>query len=218
MEDELIHDLVAGYALDALSGDQDRVFEAHLAHCPTCRQDLAAFTETAAELGFAAPSASPPPELRGRILETAREDGARVVPLRPRWVYPVLAAAAAAVCAAIGLGVWAATLHSRLGSTQALHGIPLSGAGGSVVLGRGGEAALVVSGLATPPVGKAYEVWVIRGETARPAGLFSPRAGTTTVVRLDERVASGDRVGVTLEPKGGSPHPTSKPLVLSARA
>lgn len=218
MEDELIHELVAGYALDALSVDEERLFEAHLAHCPACRQDLAALTETAAELGFAAPSASPPPGLRERILGAAREDGAQVLPLRPRWAYPVLAAAAVAACAAIGLGFWAVTLHSRLGSAQALHGIPLRGAGGSVVLGRGGEAALVVSGLAAPPAGKAYEVWVIRGETARPAGLFAPRAGTTTVIRLDERVASGDRVGVTLEPSGGSPHPTGKPLVLSARA
>lgn len=217
MEDELIHELVAGYALDALTVDEERLFEPHLAHCPSCRQDLAALTETAAELGFAAPSGSTPPGLRERILEAAREDGARVVPLRPRWAYPALAAAAVAACAAIGLGVWAATLHSRLGSAQALHSIPLSGAGGSVVLGRGGAAALVVSGLTTPPAGKAYEVWVIRGETARPAGLFSPRPGTTTVIRLDERVASGDRVGVTLEPRGGSSHPTSKPLVLSAR-
>lgn len=218
MEGELIHELVSGYALDALSVDEERVFEAHLAHCPRCQEDLAALTETAAELAFAAPSSQVPAGLRGRILQAARDEGSKVVPLRPRWAYPALAAAAAAACAAIGLGVWAATLHSRLGSAQALVTVPLHGASGSLVLSRGGEAALVVSRLAAPPGNKAYEVWVIHGATARRAGLFSPRAGATTVIRLAERVSSGDRVGITLEPKGGSPQPTGKPLVLSARA
>lgn len=219
MEGELIHELVSGYALDALSVDEERVFEAHLAHCPRCQEDLAALTETAAELAFAAPSSSVPAGLRGRIVQAARDDGRKVVPLRPRWAHPALAAAAAAAaCAAIGLGVWAATLHSRLGSAQALVTVPLRGASGSLILSRGGEAALVVSRLAAPPGGKAYEVWVIHGATARRAGLFSPRAGATTVIRLAERVSSGDRVGITLEPKGGSPQPTGKPLVLSARA
>lgn len=218
MEDEMIHELAAGYALDALSVEEERIFEAHLAHCQRCREDVAAFTETGAELAFATPPTAVPAALRGRILEAARREHSSVVTLRPRWAYPAVAAAAVAACAAIGLGVWAATLHSRLGSAQALHGLPLSGAGGSVVVGRGGEAALVVSGLAAAPTGKTYEVWVMRGAAAEPAGLFSARSGATTVVRLTRRVAVGDRVGVTLEPAGGSPHPTSKPLVLSATA
>lgn len=214
MEDELIHELVAGYALDALSVDEERIFEAHLAHCPSCQEDLAAFTESAAALALAAPATPVPAGLRGRILETARSEHPAVVPLGPRWAYPV---AAVAACAAVGLGVWAATLHSRLGSVQALRGLPLVGARGSVVLGRSGEAALVVSGLPPAPSGKTYEIWVIRNAEAQPAGLFSPRP-RTTVIRLARRVPSGDRVGVTLEPDGGSAHPTGKPLVLSARA
>lgn len=218
MEDEVIHELAAGYALDALSLEEERIFEAHLAHCPTCREDVAAFAETAAELAFATPPTLVPTALRGRVLEAARREHSNVVPLRPRWAYPALAAAAVAACAAIGLGAWAAALHSRLGSTQALHGLPLTGAGGSVVVGRGGEAALVVSGLDAPPPGKTYEVWVMRGTAAEPAGLFSARAGATTVLWLTRRVPGGDRVGVTLEPAGGSTHPTSKPLVLSATA
>lgn len=217
MEDELIHELAAGYALDALSADEERMFEAHLAGCPRCREAVAAFTETAAELAFAAPESPLPDGLRGRIVAATRREDGRVVRLRPRWAYPAVAAAAVAACAAIGLGVWAASLHSRLGSEQALHGLPLTGANGSVVRARDGEAELVVSGLAAPPSGKTYEVWVIRGSAAEPAGLFTP-AGTTTVVRLTKRVPSGGRVGVTVEPAGGSAQPTSKPVVLSATA
>lgn len=218
MEDEMIHELAAGYALDALSAEEERIFEAHLAHCQSCQEDVAAFTETAAELAFATPSTPVPSAVRGRILDAARREHSDVVHLRPRRIHPAVAVAAVATCAAIGLGIWAATLHSRLGSTEALQGLALTGARGSVVVGRGGEAALVVSGLAAPPAGKTYEIWVMRGTAANPAGIFSARRGETTVVRLTRRLPGGDRVGVTLEPAGGSPHPTSKPLVLSATA
>lgn len=217
MEDELIHELAAGYALDALTAEEERAFEAHLARCPRCRDDVAAFTETAAELAFAAPESPLPSDLRDRIVDATRRERRQVVRLRPHWAYHALAAAAAAACVAIGLGVWAADMHSRLGADGALHGLPLTGASGSVVRARSGQAELVVSGLATPPSGKTYEIWVLRGSTAQPAGLFSP-AGKTAVVRLTRPVPSGGRVGVTVEPAGGSPRPTTKPVVLSATA
>lgn len=218
MAEELIHELAAGYALDALSPEEERDFEAHLAHCTRCQAEVAALLGTAAQLGFASPPAPEPTELRERILDAARRERGNVVTLRPRWAYPALAAAVAASLVAVGVGVWAATLHSGPGSEQALHGLPLHGAAGSVVVSRGGEAALVVSGLAAPPAGKTYELWVIRGTSAEPAGLFSPANRGTTVVRLARHVSSGDRVGVTVEPAGGSAHPTSAPVVLSAPA
>lgn len=217
MEDELIHELAAGYALDALGAEEEQAFEAHLARCPRCQEDVAAFAEIAAELAFAAPDSPLPDGLRERILDAARRERGQVVPLRPRWAYQALAAAAAATCVAIGLGVWAANMHSQLGSDEALHGLPLTGASGSVVRTRSGQAELVVSGLATPPSGKTYEIWVLRGSSAQAAGLFSP-TGKTTVVRLKERVPSGGRVGITVEPAGGSPRPTAAPVVLSATA
>jgi anti-sigma-K factor RskA len=218
MEDDLIHDLAAAYAVDALDPDEQRAFEAHLARCPRCQEEVASFSRAVAALAFAAPPAEPPPALRGRILDAAGADRSNVVQLRPRWAVPALAAAAAAACAAIGLGIWAQNLHSRLGSaTSALQALPLDGANGSVVLGRGGEADLVVSGLPSVPSGKTYEVWVIRGTVAQPAGLFVPKTATA-VVHLTRHVPAGSRVGVTLEPAGGSPQPTSAPIVTSALA
>ena len=56
----------------------------------------------------------PSPELRARILQQARSERANVVPLRPRWATPVAAVAAVAACAAIALGIWAASLSSKL--------------------------------------------------------------------------------------------------------
>lgn len=220
MEDELIHELAAPYALDALSPDEERRYEAHLARCPRCQAEVAAFSETAAAVAFAVPGAGPPPPaLRERVLAAARaERDHSVVPLRSRWRYVPLAAAAVAACAAIGLGVWANELHSRLDdATSAIQALPLRGASGSVLITGNDRATLVLVGLPRAPAGKTYEAWVLRGSAAQPAGLF-PGTAATTVLHLRRRVPSGARVGVTLEPAGGSLRPTTTPLVTSASA
>jgi len=216
VEEELMHELAAGYALDALDSEEERAYETHLAGCSRCQEEVAVFAQTAADLAYAAvPGAGPPSDLRGRILAAARSDREPLV-RRPRRAYPTLAFAAVATAAALGIGAWAATVHSRATPAEALHGVPLRGATGSVVLGHDGEAALVVAGLAAPPKGKTYELWVLRGTSALPAGLFTLRGSGTTVVRLSRRVPKGARIGVTVEPAGGSAQPTTRPVALSA--
>ncbi len=218
MEHEAVHELTAAYALDALDPDEERRYEEHLAGCERCREELASFSEIAGSLALAVDPAKPPPELRGRILDTARAERPNVVPLRPRWAYPVAAVAAVAACAAIGFGLWAASLHSRLDRAQeAFHGLPLTGAAGSVVLGADGRAALVVSGLEPTPAGKTYEAWVLQDGKAYPAGLFQGGQGTI-VVRLEHRVPHGAVVGVTIERAGGASSPSGQPLVASSPA
>lgn len=215
MEDDLMHELTAGYALNALGDDEARAYERHLAECAQCQIELARFTETSAALGFAAPPHAPPAGLRAKILDAARADRPNVVPLRPRWAYPVAAVAAVAACVAVGLGIYAASLKSRLDARQALRTLTLNGATGSVVVGHHGDAALVVSGLRPPAAGKTYEVWVIKGATAYPAGLFR---GTSATVHLTHRLPAGAVVGITVERAGGSPRPTSSPVVTSTKA
>lgn len=214
MEEELMHDLVAGYALDALTPEEERGFEEHLAGCSRCREELGGFSALAASLAFAAPESKPLPEVRERILEAARADRENVVPLRPRWAYAALVAAAAAVCVAIGVGVWAARLNSQ---SHRLEALPLKGAAGSVIRAPGGEATLVVTGLPAAPSGKTYEVWVMHGNAAIPAGLFSGTSRTATV-HLSRSLPFGSSVGVTLEPAGGSAKPSHAPLFTSAPA
>jgi anti-sigma-K factor RskA len=140
------------------------------------------------------------------------------VPLRPRWASPVAAAAAVAACAAIALGIWNISLHDQLSSARraaVLEHVPVSGASGTVVVGSGGSAAILLSDLAATPVGKTYEAWVIRGTSAIPAGLFDG-GQATTYVKLKQRVPAGAKVAVTVEPAGGSSAPTSAPFIVSA--
>lgn len=216
MDDELMHEQVAAYALDALEPDEERAFERHLAQCPRCQAELAELGETAASLGFAAPPASPPPELRDRLLAAARAERSNVVTLRPRWAYPVAALAAVASCAAVGLGIWAGVLDSRTSGGEALQTVPLHGASGTLVLSGGRRGALVLAGLAPTPRGKTYEAWVLLPGKALPAGLFATRSGAASV-SLTRPVPHGAVVGVTLERAGGVSAPTGKPLVTSAR-
>jgi anti-sigma-K factor RskA len=215
MGNDAVHDLTAAYALDALDADEARGYEAHLASCERCRDELASLQATAASLAYAAPPAAPPASLRDRILEAARAERPNVVPLRPRaWSRPLAAVAAVAACAAVGLGVWNITLHNRLGrAPQALRGVPLTGAKGSVVV-AGGRGALVFADLAPAPPGKTYEAWVVTNGHAAGAGTFS--GGRTIVVSLSRSVPQGAVVAVTVERAGGVAQPTQTPKITSA--
>ena len=219
MTNEELHDLTPAYALDALEPAESRAYEEHLAGCERCREELASFQATAGSLAYAVEPSTPPAALRERILDAARAERPNVVPLRPRWTQAygpyVLATAVAAVVVAIGLGIWNVSLHNRLGRAQeALRGVPLTGAKGSVVV-SGGKGALVVSDLGPPPAGKTYEAWVIAGGRAYPAGVFG--GGHRTIVfKLERALPAGAVVAVTLEPAGGSKQPTRKPFITSA--
>ena len=66
-----VHDSTGSYALDALDPAEAREFEVHLATCATCRDEVAAFCEIAAELSLLR-LATPPETLRTSILDAIR--------------------------------------------------------------------------------------------------------------------------------------------------
>ena len=75
------------------------------------------------------------------------------------------------------------------------------------------KAVLVTSGLATPPKGKVYQLWLRApdGHMA-PAGLMPPGSDQVFVLTGDASTATG--AGITVEPAGGSDQPTSNPIAL----
>lgn len=220
MGDDAVHDLTAAYALDALEPDEARGYEQHLAGCERCREELASLQATAGALAFGAEPARPPAALRGRVLAAARAErpnNLRFLGTYHRRNARVFAAVAAvAACAAIGLAVWNISLHDDLGNArEALRGLPLTGAKGSVVV-AGGSGALVLSDLAPAPAGKTYEAWVIakNGHASR-AGMFTG-GGRTVVIQLTHALPAGAVVAVTIEREGGAAQPTQKPFITSA--
>ncbi|MEU3748389.1 MULTISPECIES: anti-sigma factor domain-containing protein [Streptomyces] len=88
------------------------------------------------------------------------------------------------------------------------------GAVGTVVVSAElDRAVFAASGMAPPPAGKVYQLWYDDGGTMRSAGLMDPGA-TAEATLLDGPVNRASGVGVTVEPAGGSPRPTSAPVAL----
>lgn len=217
-----LHELTAAFALDALDADDRAAYEAHLASCERCREELAAFEEAAAQLAYGTPAPAPPPRLRARVLDAVRADGGVVRGFRPRRraLYALGAVAAAASAVAIGLGIWTARLAGELDAERSALAVladadarilPLQGANGRLVVTKTGTAALVVAGLPTAPRGKTYEIWVIDDGEPSPAGLFDG-GDDRTVVRLSRPVPPDAQVAVTVERDGGADAPTSTPI------
>jgi anti-sigma-K factor RskA len=223
-----VHDLTAAYALDALDGEEAREYEAHLARCERCREELASLSEAAGALAYASDAPAPPPELRARILQQAQRERENVVPLRPRWIAPLAATAAIAACAAIVLGIWAASLSGKLdrrnhalSAQQRINAIlsdprasrnAFSNDSGTLVVSRSGDAVLVMNELAAASPGRTYEAWVASGGSPEPAGTFDG-GGNVAVVLLGRRVPADATVLLTLERDGGAAAPTSKALM-----
>ena len=209
-----MHGLTGSYALDALGPQEIEAFERHLQYCGSCEAEVRGLRETATRLALAK-ARRPPDRLQQRVLAATYRT--RQLPLLPsprpaqvrrRWPRPVLALAAASVAAALALGMaQLATQHRPDVSVQTAR----TSAGGVVTLivtSSQQDAVLTAARLPSLPDGRVYQVWVIGPAGARSAGLLSGTALVLTGVR------AGERVGVTVEPAGGTSRPTSTPIVL----
>lgn len=89
----------------------------------------------------------------------------------------------------------------------------------------GGSATIVMShrdralvfttaGLPPLPASRCYQLWLMGPGGDRSAGMLpSPRNGMTSPV-IASGLRAGDRVGLTIEPDGGTSHPTAAPILL----
>ena len=211
------HELVAGFVLDALDSDDELAFQRHLEVCTDCEAELEPLRLAAVALAFAGELPRPRPELRLRVLDV----GGTVIPLRrpSRLRLPAFTTlAAAAACAAVVFGLQAGEGGSSPAETRALavlkaegtRAFAARGSDATLLVGRAGDAVLVLRRLHAAAAGTAYEVWVLDGPRTSAAGFVSGRLAV-----LARRVPPGATVAVSLEPAGGSPRPTG-PLLLRA--
>jgi hypothetical protein len=75
------------------------------------------------------------------------------------------------------------------------------------------RSALIADGLPKLADGKVYELWYIADGAATPAGTMVPGDSGAAWRVLTGEMTPGATVGVTVEPRGGSDQPTTKPIV-----
>ena len=144
----------------------------------------------------------------------------------PRWV--AAGVAAAVLAAATVAGVTALRDEHRISQDQvsghelaAVLSAPdvvmltakVTGGGKATVLMSHHMRALVfaVAGLPPLPAAKGYELWLIGPSGSRPQGMLPAGVARPMMVA---GLADGDQVGVTVEPRGGSAQPTTRPVLL----
>lgn len=229
-----LHTLTGCYALDAISGPERDVFERHLAHCQSCSAEVSGLRESAAKLAVAT-AMVPPERMRATVLDTARRTRQLppVVQDRPvarprRWVTQVaVGTAAAATAAAIGLGITQADTQQALSRAQArqqsvaavllapdAHVATRPTADGGTVTAvystLQNKMVVISAGLPHLTAGQVYELWTMRAGRAEPAGLLHGSASGYASGVLTSTVHAGVRLGITVEPAGGTSHPTSR--------
>ena len=202
----MVHEEAAAFALDALDREETEAFEQHLAACPDCDAALEELRFAAAALAFAVEPLVPSGSLRPRVLDTS----AQVIPLPRRRRHPRLLGAAMVAAAACAVVVAAVRPWETADSQVGFRRYDAKGANATLLVSRSGEAVLAARSLPPLAAGTVYELWVIAGARAHPAGLF--RGPLTTLTRP---VPRGATVAVSVEPAGRSSRPTG-PLVLRA--
>jgi anti-sigma factor RsiW len=76
------------------------------------------------------------------------------------------------------------------------------------------RAAITLTGLADPPAGKAYQLWMIAPGTVRSGGVVPAGAENSTTPILADGLGKTVSVAVTVEPAHGSVQPTSAPILM----
>ena len=88
--------------------------------------------------------------------------------------------------------------------------------GSATIVMSGRDRALVftTAGLPPLPASRCYQLWLMGPAGDRSAGMLpSQRNGMTSPV-IASGIRSGDRVGLTIEPDGGTLHPTAAPILV----
>jgi anti-sigma-K factor RskA len=238
-----LHTLAGAYALHALGPADQARFERHLAHCEPCAQEVRGLRETAARLGQAV-ATEPPQRLRDRVMSAARRtaqagpaSGARrsPVPALPGWRrwaprLALLAVAASlaggAVAGAVAVGEQHRLDHAEAGSNEVAAVLTardahmmtahVPGGGRATVVMSHSKRMLVFTSKDLPalPGTRSYELWLMGPAGDRSAGMLPcPQRGMTAPV-VASGLASGDKIGLTVEPSTGSPRPTTPPILM----
>jgi anti-sigma-K factor RskA len=221
----------AAYVLGALEPEELEAFRLHMEGCAACREEVAALQQVADALPATAPPVAAPAERRRRVIEAVSDEpkdaapatdepgepGPRPVPRprRRRFAVPrPVAVVAAVVAAALVIAGVVVLATGGSSGTRVIHA-SVVGPGAAELRVTGDRGELVVSHFRVPPTGRIYQVWLARPhEAPAPTStLFSVTTDGNGEVGLAGDLHGVSEVLVTAEPLGGSPAPTTTPLI-----
>jgi len=229
MSHDELRELIPAYALAALDDDERLALETHLRECDDCRALLAEYRVLSDDLLYAAPPVAAPAglteDMRQRIAAPATGNASRFS-LRALLRRPAFGLALAGLAALLLIGsnaYWAA--RTARSERQVAAMAALAKAPGVILTaseegyGRGvlfrpadGEVSLLcVWGMPSLPQGQAYQVWLISGQERASGGTFrvTDEGYGVLFIKPPDSLQDYDGLGITVEPAGGSPGPTT---------
>ena len=220
-EHDRIEELLAGYVLRSLSGEDareaDRLLSEHVPDCVSCRATVSDFQAVMGELALGADPVPPPEMLLPRLHREMGPPGRRRRPV-------AVAAAAASIVAVVGMaglavsqGIRASNANDRArlysealalssrsdASTVSLVGPDASGGTTQPVIevtAPGVEVVYLICHDVEPPSpGMEYRIWLGSAGSFRYVDRFEPDPGLS-VLRIQFDPANVDQILITEEP------------------
>jgi anti-sigma-K factor RskA len=226
-EDEL-----AAYMLGSLEPAETAAFEEHLASCRRCEEREKWLRASVDVLPSSVQQVEPPPALRERLMDVVWEEaGASPDVTRPRaYTRPRRglrerlgsltlrpAAALAATVLVLAAGVVGYVIGNDQSGTTKISATGTAAAPQTTgTLVRNGDVGVLRVANLPQRRGRVYEVWLVQKGKPVPSTLFQVGRNGTGAAGIPSGLDDSTQVMVTSEPPGGSPQPTTQPL-LSAR-
>ena len=236
MDHERFDDLKDAFVLGALPEAERKDFEEHLAEHPAQQAEIDELSTVAGLLALSPQEQEPPPELRRSIMDVVEAEAGhpRVEPrsglarMREFLGFRGLALGAAMAMLVIGLFFWNMVLQGELrdlrGQSQSMQSRQISrmvalkgpgavhGAQAELMILHNDRAVLIAEDMPPVPEEKTFQIWVIEGKVPKPSGLFEPKNEWVAVI-VENPLDEADAIAVSVEPDGGSPEPTTDPML-----
>ena len=232
-----LKELVAPYVLGAVPRNEMAFVRAHILSCDECMTEADSFAQVAEKLPLVVQPVALPEGFTERVLAAAGKPAAtqtfksdegkdaEVVSLaerrRPHLVSVIATAAALIAFAVMSMSLFQTRqdLQRQEVAVGALlragdDSMGLQGSSGAVakMIASNGHSSLVVAGLGSAPDNHTYQLWIQRDGEMESAGTFDVEEGVA-VLDTEWDLDEYEGAAITIEPAGGSPQPTSQPIL-----
>ena len=216
------------YALGAAEETVRKEIDQHLAaECPACTRGVASANVTVAAMYGALQISPAPKHLRRRVVAAVERNPRR--PLAGILIPWALVAALSLALVSIGLTGRRQTLDApRLQQALFILNDPATkdftfgqpggkDPAGRVFVNATTGFVFIARNLSRIPDNKTFALWIVTSNSTNPmtAGVFQAQSDGTAIVVRRGGVTNAEQIQLTIEPSGGSPQPTTSPILVT---